>query len=1012
MKRILATILTLVILLSVAPSVGTVAEAAVTSKPFVALNWGKVEEGKYDNVAKAYVVEVKNIGGQLKLGGTEPDKLAKTVKTALDKLPDDMKYIRLFRTGTALELDAELVIYADAGIRQLRQQFEEFIKAYKDLGGKLAGVILDTEYTAMGSWYLYGSPYGGHYASKAPEGSNRNFYHDVVAHPKYKKELRPMLEEAGFTFYEEISGDRSEIWSMYPPQTIKQVFSATKQAEHNAKYGDCYSIWNRVMYNRIAMYFDYAIYEPLKELYPNANMSDYQSYDGDTWYENLYSGTNGVKTGNVSNSNDYSHLPNSSYFKDGSTYLYQNPASYNNAVYDDDPYGMLLWNINKFKNMYDATDTKKVSVWIAEYDYSSRSGSYNGNTAYYTESLYHYGMLDPQPFLIYLAESDGQWKDANKQFDSGKYYNRLDVISEILDELTAVAGYSDRKPISVPVNWNDGYLLSGSYANGRNVWRITPDITSGTTKEAFKIKDKDPTFKINGTTITFPGGKILKEGSVSTGSVGYWVETAKDVKPVVTRDADRYSENPSYVENYESYKTGTALTSSNVALPQTWTIVANKELKVTAQGNGKALALTGTAALTNVKLPKNITAGDSYASQQAWEVSVTLPKAMNDGATVMLLRSEPDGGIKLQDGKVYYDELGKYKELEGVTLETGKKYTFKRDVDFDKYACTYSVYADGKLLKQVANVDMETLAVPVEKISINCTNLTTQVLIDDYKLYPTGVVTDLSVYDYYGGEELLDYDKHAKAELVYRVSWMNATAQKKTVKIKAAFYDKNNALVSESVIDTLEMAPGDDGVIIGSVKSKSTKMKVYVDDGSGEKPPKQTETPAVEATPDEENNGQQTQSTKATKPTETKAKLTKPTRATQAKNTKATKATEATKGTDPTKATKATTETKPGETLAPDATDETLAPGETLAPDASVAPDETLLPDETQAPDGQEEPKDNAKGNMAAIIIGSAVGVLAVAGGVSVIMKKKFAKKAKAPETTEVVEEFNDDIDE
>ena len=58
MKRILATILSLVILLSVAPSVGTVADAAVTSKPYIAMNWGKVTEGKFDNIAKAYVTMV------------------------------------------------------------------------------------------------------------------------------------------------------------------------------------------------------------------------------------------------------------------------------------------------------------------------------------------------------------------------------------------------------------------------------------------------------------------------------------------------------------------------------------------------------------------------------------------------------------------------------------------------------------------------------------------------------------------------------------------------------------------------------------------------------------------------------------------------------------------------------------------------------------------------------------------------------------------------------------------
>ena len=164
-------------------------------------------------------------------------------------------------------------------------------------------------------------------------------------------------------------------------------------------------------------------------------------------------------------------------------------------------------------------------------------------------------------------------------------------------------------------------MLTGMYAGGRNIWRITPDVTGGTTLAAFKVKDNDPTFKINGTTVTFPGGKIIKDTAVTLGSTGYWVETAKNVMPVVTRDADRYAKNPSFVENYESYAAGTVLTASNVANPQTWEIYPTTGLTVTEQGGNKALALTGSASLKHVKLPKNITAGDSYAKRQAWENS-------------------------------------------------------------------------------------------------------------------------------------------------------------------------------------------------------------------------------------------------------------------------------------------------------------------------------------------------------------------------------------------------------
>ena len=1024
MKRLLATLLTLVILLSVVPSVGTVAKAASPDSPFYALTWDPASVDTFGNIAQAPVIQVKNIGGNITLGGSEPAALAKSVKTKLDKLPDGMKYIRLFNTGVALELGAKYVIYVGEGIVQLRTQFEAFIEEFYKIGGELDGVILDTEYIHMGSWYIYTEQYGGHYKPSDEKiqanGYNRNVYHDIVAHPKYQTELRPMLEEYGFTFYEEVGGDRSEIWSMYPPQTIKQVLKGDALKNHNAKYGDCYSIWNRVMYDRQAMYFNYALYEPMAARYPDADMSDYQAYEGQSWYKNLYTYTNGMKVGNTSNNNDYSHRPSSSYFVEDGTYLYQNPTSYNEAVYDDDPYGMLLYNINLFKNIYDATDTKKVSVWISRYDYSKRAGSYSGNTAYYTESLYHYGMLDPQPFLVYMTVSEGGGQAG--------YDERLRYMSEALSELTRVAGYSDRQPISIPANWNDGYLLSGMYAGGRNIWRITPDTTDGTTLEAFKIKDSDPAFRINGTTVTFPGGRIIEDTAVTLGSVGYWVETSKDTMPVVTRDADRYEKNPSYEEDF-TYADGTAFNGETAKEKQAWQTTGT----VTVQGG--ALALTGTASLQNVKLPKNITAGDSYAKQQAWEISVTLPKAMNSGAKAILLNTSADGGFKIEGGKVYYDESGSYQEL-GVSLTAGQKYTFKRDIDFQAFTCTYSVFAGDKLVKQVSDVEMKTVELPVETIYMSCSGLTTQVLLDDYKLYPTGVAQDLSVYDANGGEKLDADEKNAKTHIAYRLSWMNATAEQKNVLVKAAYYDSNDKLISEAVLGTVTMKPGDDGVAYGVAQNQSAKMKIYLQDAEEVpetkptvptvKPTESTKKPTVPAIQPTESTEQPTEATKkpATTATEPSAEPTKaPTKATNGKTP-----TRLTIGNNPTKATTAvkpsentaTQETlapeetlAPGETSAPQetlapgetlATEETLAPGETLAPEETMAPGETLAPTEaTQAPTEATEateattPVDTDKaddgGSKVWLIVVIAAAVLAAAGAaVYFFVIKKKAK--------------------
>ena len=829
MKRTLAMILTLAMLFSMVFSLGTVASAgSVTTKPFYGLGWSAIDRAKFSNLDDAPVITVRSSNGVVSLysSSSDPATIAKNIKAKVDLMPEGMRYVRIWATSNALSAAPENVVYLDAGVDQLKALFTEFIKAYYALGGKLDGVILDTEYHMLGNWYIYSKEY---YQNN--KITNQQIYNQIVANPKYQTEIRPMLVERGFTFWENPSGYKSEIYSIWPYQYLSSA--------NQVKYANSASIWNTVMKIRMSQYFNESIYEPMRTYYPDGVLSDYQVTDSYSWLKDLsdtgsknYLGGNSMKIGNASNYNTYSSRPSSTFYVDASgNYLYQNPAAYNKAEYEDDAYNMFLWDINKFKKMYAATDTKKITAWIAEYDYGTRAGSVS-NTAYYTETILHLGLLNPEPFLVYIYSGASKFKGTN---GTNEYNKRMQVISEILNELTRVVGYSDRKPIETPASWNDGFVLSGMYANGRNVWRLTPDTTDGMTLAAFKIKDKDPTFSINGTTITFPGGKIIADGEVSVvGTGGYWIETSAGTNPVIATDADRYSKYPSYEEKFDSYTAGTGFTSATAALPQTWSVSANN-LLIQAQADGNALALTGTATLNNMKLPKNITAGDSYAKQQAWEISFTLSSALNSGANVKLLTCSGDGGIKLENDKVYYDSNRSYKELTGVTLTAGQKYTVKREVNFTTaggYTCTYCVYNDsGKLLAQAANVPMSSnTVVPVPTISMSCSNLTTTVLVDDYKLYPTGLAQDLEIYNAKTGMPLDVAAKADAASVAYRLSWMNATQNGEKMKVMVARYNSSGALLSKETVKTVELAPGADGVVTGIVQNSANgKVLVYLE---------------------------------------------------------------------------------------------------------------------------------------------------------------------------------------
>ena len=1019
MKRFLALFLALVMVFGMVPSMGTTAKAETaapteeaTAKPFYGLAWSPVDMSMFGNIEDAPVMIVYNNNNVVSTtGSSNYAAYAAEVKATLDALPEGMRYIRMANTGNALAAGAELVVYADAGMAQLKALVTEFIEEYYKIGGQLDGIILDTEYTAMGAWYIYSDTWGGYYEPSdekiQEKGYNRNIYNDIVNHPKYATDIRPLLEERGFTFYENTSGNqwRSEIWSTLPPQTVEQVYKDATRTEFEAKYGNCYSIWNRVMNNRIAAYLTDAVYNPMADRYPNATVSDYTVTDTATW-ENYMSESGSVgnaignanKVGNTSNENMYNSNPSSSFFKDGDTYLYKNILSYNEAVYDDDAYGSLMFNVNRFKSIYASTDTKKISAWIAEYDYSGRNTSVK-NSPYYTEFMYHLGMLDPQPFLIYMYTGADKFSETEGKI---KYNQRMDVISQILNELTRVAGYSDRKPIETPQSWNDGFMLSGMYANGRNIWRLTPDTTDGKTLADFKVAGSDPTFSINGNTVTFPGGSIITDSTIdSVGSCGYWIETAADVQPVITREADRYAKNPSFGEDFESFASGDvfnsphttplqvwsndiAMISSTVSLSgaasqsftvptavtsasiQSWemkftipyskstsdagittqtaltetaqmvfltcgtdggikivnnqvyydangsyallegvtltpgnsyrvrrvvdfntntcdysihngtgslvaqvkdvpmkagsqpvatlgasvsdfqatttktdadgnvtsTTTANATLKITAASaniplfveeyaGSKALALTGTAALDNVKIPKNITAGDSYAMQQAWELSFTLDSALNSGNVTLF-----NGLVKLENNKIYYNQSGSYQELAAITA--GTKYTICVNNNFADNTATYTLSADGAVAANAENVAVTAVTLPVSTISMAANGVSAKVLIDDYKLYPTGLEYGIKFYDGDSGLLQSATEKLTNDKVAFRLSWMNATAADTKGQIRVVRYDNSGNEVSDTVLRSFEMKAYWDGVETGVLENTTGKLSVYL----------------------------------------------------------------------------------------------------------------------------------------------------------------------------------------
>ena len=551
MKKLLALILTFSMLVPMCLIPVANAEGEVTVEPFYALGWSDFDRENYPYLEGLLSTSFKNIGdkailaynsAQMMYGSyTDADvtKLAQAIKKDMDARPEGTRYWHMFAPAKILCLASQNLLYCDFGVNQLKDLTTAALKKYKEIGGQLDGVVLDTEYFGrFRAWYLYAKPeyYQG----------NKNVYSEIVNHPQYATRLRPILEKLGFPFWEETNEFQSEIFSIC-------------YENKGEKYDLARSIWDVALHIHGNMYANEWCYEPLKEYFPEASLSDYQAHDSASWLKlaaitddgAALAGGNSIKVGDTSTFSYYYARPGSKFFVELNQY-----ASFNDSVYEASPFNSLLYDVNFTRQMYASTDTKKIAPWITSYVYGGKEACSMAYTPYYTELLYHLGMFDPQPFLSFTWVGDFADEGESHSFTSKDYILTQQIMNEIMAELTRGAGYSDRKPIAMPIYWNAEFILSGMYANGRNIWRITPN-TDEISLEAFKLEGEDPTFSVKGRTVTFPGGKIIESAEISTaGSCGYWVETAKDVTPVITNLADRYAQYPSCLENFERYDEG------------------------------------------------------------------------------------------------------------------------------------------------------------------------------------------------------------------------------------------------------------------------------------------------------------------------------------------------------------------------------------------------------------------------------------------------------------------------
>lgn len=828
MKKILALVLILAMLIPM----GAIAQAEEADvRPFYAIQWA---DFKSDLTYNWYMPYFWANSGRMNdplhsvAWNNEYDitKIAYKLKELFDTYPEGTRYLNYCLVATAFGTLAEDVVFVDKGVEVSQQWLSAFLKVYSEIGGKLDGLSAGTAFEDLYAVYIH-----DRYWRK-----DNLIYQKIVDNPLYATDIRPALEARGFKFYDNISEYTPEIYSIHP--------------NAGAEYSQSRAIWDAVLRSYINGKITEAC-APLWEYYPDAQVSDYQSKNVKSWLKELtdnggtiVAGGNYTAAGTASSKNGYSSRP-SGFYEDSTTKtpVYRTLPGFNRAIYEDTVFHHFLYDVNIFKNTYLGADDGKVNFWIAHYFNTNSDPLGTARTPYYTETLLHMGMLDPQYFLGFILESDvGSTEDYEFSFQ---------ILDQIMGELTRVVGGTDRKPIDVTTTWNEYFVISGMQVGGKNIWRLTPD-TSMVSLENFQVAGDDPTFSVAGQTVTFPQGTIIETGVIQgldenenvidNNHCGYWIETPADVIPVMSRIENYHSTYPAYSEDYEVFVPGTEYNYNNALPANCWEAkkVGSGSATVQTVGDNQVLALTGGFTLKNVNMPKNITAGDTYAENQAWEVEVTIPSDMATDAELVLLnasdakKKSDDGGFKVAGNKVYYSQNGEYTELADVTLNPGSTYRFVRDMNFnnaESYTCDYYVYdGEGKLLGSEKDVVIgATFALPVVGIGMSCSGVSGDaVYLDNYKLYPTGVTTDFELYGAKEGMQITEMDQAQAQAVAYRLSWMNATNTEAVYKVMAAFYN-GDKLVEEKVIKEIKMTPGLERIDTGVVETpEGQSVLVYL----------------------------------------------------------------------------------------------------------------------------------------------------------------------------------------
>ncbi len=524
MKRLIALVLCLMMLSGVAAPVYA-ADKKLPFEPgkpgtFWAPVFGSEYEG-YDDIVGRFVFDPELFEEQ----GAKA--YAQQAATKLNNMPEGRRVIQLKGEHGAEVMKNSLAggyIVNPEQKELVKKRTNDFFKELKALNVPVDIVfddmesylnIWNIENAAIANFQLPGEDVVTSYTKHGhlyEEWIKNKLINETENTKEYKEILKPALIEDGYIFGDDYDLKYINIHpgAVEPRRTTFFESNPPEGAER------AYLVFGSTIKRLASKEYDEAVFDPIYQYYPDVKCSNWRDHgnSGELDVYDFNGNLNQVKGDNFRANNVGTHANWVFYgcYKGWAGWIESRPPR--EWRYDT----FLMNGFNQLKVDYielasaalsNKDNDYKITVWISNNDYSY------DNTPYYTEAMFHAGMFNPDPFLFY----EGTYTDLGSD---------LLHLEDIFDQLDELVGHDDRKTLmtkaDIVSDWDYRYILSGMYAGGKNVWRISPDLfTKGATMENFLVDEDTPTFRIGNQNIEFPEGSYIYKPENEISQFGYWI---------------------------------------------------------------------------------------------------------------------------------------------------------------------------------------------------------------------------------------------------------------------------------------------------------------------------------------------------------------------------------------------------------------------------------------------------------------------------------------------------------